>query len=879
MVRSVFKSGFAMSKKRSVSSKPRPGQSRSRRVKAPVKRVSVARTALPSADNEGGLVSQRTRLSASPVGTARRLASAPKLSLHREEAVSRMPPVLSRPLAAAPLPAVRKAEGDGSRNSASSQTRDRTRLPTKNERVPTESERAAAMARFEARRAARQAALAAETGKDAVGGETDDRPTPEATARPEPPAAPREDDEVHAAPSTVEHSEGENPTNLADDPERGAERIKGSDEEIDPGENADPESAGPERDEGSRSETFAPYSDGEGPAPEADAFPVEAQDMAREQSPDTAPSDAIAPLQDGADAAAAMRSDIAMHSGEEASGGKDAPGDETVRKTRFVDPLFTPRIGAPSPTQAVAPEHERSVGPSSGTEMANDEDTSLYPTESHVEPSEEASEERDESRTEETDAIPTEKPLKDESGSEPSPIGTQSSKLLAIADRLARPIRRGKTSDTPASGGDTPSPSSVSSGDAASSEDETPVGNIAPAMPPAAHLVVPEDGAEALRAEAGDASSRDDQPAAQAEVGGHRRDTAPSARRSKRGRAVSKRNENTKGTKRRRTNAGLVLGGTLLAASLAVAGVILFQPTVDYRARTACGTPEPVVTLATQSKYDQSDVRKASLGDGARPRELVLEPLRRTVLSIADGAVAGGEARHCARVSLVAWAQNDALTDMRTKDAHLTRSRLVAEMALAAVALDEANALSPRERRIVARWGERVARDTVRFFANGAGPTSRRNNHRYWAALAVGAVGAFADRPELAAWARESAGIGLCSVDERGLLPLELGRGERALHYHLYALRPLAALKRLDRSVDGLEMACVEALPRLARATRAMLVDPSRMEAITGVAQLSPPRESAYGPLLRLDRAALNRLSAPALRGTIARFDDMGEKD
>ena len=435
----------------------------------------------------------------------------------------------------------------------------------------------------------------------------------------------------------------------------------------------------------------------------------------------------------------------------------------------------------------------------------------------------------------------------------------QSSKLLAIADRLARPLLRSKRLD------DTSEKSVAAEGDA-------------PAMPPAAHLVVPADEADhdGLR------STQSREHLAEANDGtpdpmGDGKVAADAWAAERGGNGDNRRKGRAKGEKRRRANTGLVLGATLLAASLAVAGVILFQPTVDYRARAACGTPEPVVTLATQSKYDQSDVRKASLGEEARPRELVLEPVRRTVLSIIDGAVAGGEARHCARVSLVAWAQNGALTDMRTKDAHLTRSRLVAEMALAAVALDEADALSPRERRIVSRWGERVARDTVRFFADGAGPTSRRNNHRYWAALAVGAVGAFAERPELAAWARESAGIGLCSVDERGLLPLELGRGERALHYHLYALRPLAALKRLDRSVDGLEMACAEALPRLARATRAMLVDPSRMEAITGVAQLSPPRESAYGPLLRLDRAALNRLSAPALRGTIARLDDGSE--
>ena len=268
-------------------------------------------------------------------------------------------------------------------------------------------------------------------------------------------------------------------------------------------------------------------------------------------------------------------------------------------------------------------------------------------------------------------------------------------------------------------------------------------------------------------------------------------------------------------------------------------------------ADAACPVAPLPVQLATTSKYRRDDPYRASLRGAAETREDVIGPIRDHVLRVAHAAHGSAVERRCATDTLTAWAKGGALTRMATKDAMLSRSRLVAELGLAAVALNDAGALAPNERRTIARWSEKIARETVRWFENEAGPVSRRNNHRLWAALAVATAGRLADRPELTAWARASADLGLCAVDANGHLPLELERGSRALRYHVYALRPLLALDALDRGGSA-PRPCPDALERLRGAVSAMLVDARPLAKLVGIAQLPPAAASAFGPALRL---------------------------
>src|SRR5262249_5331313 len=101
------------------------------------------------------------------------------------------------------------------------------------------------------------------------------------------------------------------------------------------------------------------------------------------------------------------------------------------------------------------------------------------------------------------------------------------------------------------------------------------------------------------------------------------------------------------------------------------------------------------------------------------------------------------------------------------------------------------------------------------------------NNHAYWAGVAVGAAAIAVNDRELFAWGIERLRIGLRQVTAEGALPLEIARGRLALHYHLFALEPLAVLDIMARA-NGVELPHSDdaALHRLSAVAGRALSDP-----------------------------------------------------
>lgn len=150
-------------------------------------------------------------------------------------------------------------------------------------------------------------------------------------------------------------------------------------------------------------------------------------------------------------------------------------------------------------------------------------------------------------------------------------------------------------------------------------------------------------------------------------------------------------------------------------------------------------------------------------------------------------------------------------------------------------------------------WLGAIARDTIDAYSLRLGPKSKTNNHRYWAGLSVAAVGFVVDDQDLKQWGKTSFEIGACQVDDRGFLPAELARGERALEYHVYALRPLAAILKL--AVDNgepIQPKCLGGYERLTAQTRESLKDTTAFEQVAGLRQTTNIRESSYSDALKL---------------------------
>ncbi len=240
---------------------------------------------------------------------------------------------------------------------------------------------------------------------------------------------------------------------------------------------------------------------------------------------------------------------------------------------------------------------------------------------------------------------------------------------------------------------------------------------------------------------------------------------------------------------------------------------------------TCAGISGPMAMPATFSKYAWSDDSR-SVADpaAASRRQRQLADIRAFVAGIGDlasryraGGEEGGAAARCLMMRLAEWAAADGFLGLSTEDAFLSRDVLVTDLARAYAAV-EAAPVEDVDRAAVRDWFGRIARDTIAFYEFAAGPRSRANNHRYWAGVAVGTIGAVNGDAVLRRWAVDTLRMGLCQVRSDGALPLELARGRRALEYHVYALRALTELAAVvgEAGADGLG-GCEGGMERLRR--------------------------------------------------------------
>ena len=260
-----------------------------------------------------------------------------------------------------------------------------------------------------------------------------------------------------------------------------------------------------------------------------------------------------------------------------------------------------------------------------------------------------------------------------------------------------------------------------------------------------------------------------------------------------------------------------------------------WDATKVQRTKAAYDCPEPVhlsPDLTTNGFYSDS---QSSVIDPVKWKAYVessgpYKNLGEQAAAAADAYRATGSrvAAQCVLKLLNTAAADGVFTGkMSSRQASYVQGWVIGALAIALLKVRDSGLVSTEETSTLTKWMKSVGRQTMDFYdAAAAKPGGEaQNNHLYWAGVEIGAIAIAANDRSLFEWAMATYKNGVRQITAEGTLPLEMRRGQRALHYHLYAIAPLVylaefgedngmdlfaendfALKRLvDRAIAGLE--------------------------------------------------------------------------
>jgi poly(beta-D-mannuronate) lyase len=247
----------------------------------------------------------------------------------------------------------------------------------------------------------------------------------------------------------------------------------------------------------------------------------------------------------------------------------------------------------------------------------------------------------------------------------------------------------------------------------------------------------------------------------------------------------------------------------------------------------ACGEPPtPLRDVLVEPFYRRDDPTGSIIDPdlmAARNQAVApLEQLNRGLGQIGDAVLNyGGDRRIalCLVRWLNRWAAEGALLGRVTMQGGFERKWSLSAAALNAMVLP-ADLLATAEGARVRAWLADVAWAMVPVYSN-PGSHLGRNNHLNWAVLAALAAGIVAQDRGLVDWAVDRLQFALTQIADDGSLPLELLRGSKALHYHVFTIEPTILTIRL-LAENGLDLGADRAHPihRLAAFVRDSLADP-----------------------------------------------------
>ena len=206
------------------------------------------------------------------------------------------------------------------------------------------------------------------------------------------------------------------------------------------------------------------------------------------------------------------------------------------------------------------------------------------------------------------------------------------------------------------------------------------------------------------------------------------------------------------------------------------------------------------------------------------------------------------QAAACVAQILAQQAQDGAMTgSMSSNQAYYVQNWALGAFAVAWLKVRSAGAptlgITPAQQATVEKWMQKAGGQVEDYFEtlHEKGVGSGRNNHFYWAGFAVMSAGIAANNRDLYNWGIGTYQYGIDQIQPDGTLPLEMRRGQRALHYHLFAIAPLVTMAELA-SANGDDLYAYDdsRIKLLVSRTVAGLTDNSFFAEKSGVPQQTP---------------------------------------
>lgn len=215
---------------------------------------------------------------------------------------------------------------------------------------------------------------------------------------------------------------------------------------------------------------------------------------------------------------------------------------------------------------------------------------------------------------------------------------------------------------------------------------------------------------------------------------------------------------------------------------------------------------------------------------------------------------------------------------MSSSQAYFVQGWVAGALAIALLKVRGSGVIDRADTQLITDWLKTISAQTMDFYdkRDAAAPGGNGNNHLYWAGVQVGAVGIAANDRRLLDWAIAAYRNGIRQITPEGTLPEEMRRGQRALHYHLYAASPLVYIAEFGED-NGIHLYGEDndALKRLIDRCIAGLDGSGYFDKATGIKQDLPngaPSAEAIG----WAKVYVHRFPDPAISALLAKAPSLG---